>query len=143
MDILKETIAINSFNCRGLRDSKKQNAVFNWLQSKHQGITILQEKHSVASDEKQWAKEWGGQIYFLHGTSWGVALLIPKNLVGKTKVDNSMHDDDSRLILIECEIEENNILLANIYGPTKDNIGLQLKFLSYLKQLLDAQGAKN
>ena len=80
MDILKETIAINSFNCRGLRDSKKRNAVFNWLQSKHQGITMLQETHSVASDEKQWAKEWGGQICFSHGTnlSRGVALLIPK-----------------------------------------------------------------
>ena len=57
MDILKETIAINSFNCRGLRDSKKRNTVFNWLQSKHQDITMLEETNSVASDEKQWAKD--------------------------------------------------------------------------------------
>ena len=71
-------------------------------------------------------KRIGGQIYFLHGTKFSreVSLLIAKALVGKTKKDNIMHDQDGRRILMKCEIEENNMLLANIYAKTKDNIGL-------------------
>ena len=60
MDTMKDVITINSFNCRGLQDVKKRRAVFNWLQSRHSGMVLLQETHSKEADEKEWVSEWGG-----------------------------------------------------------------------------------
>ena len=60
-----EMLTISSFNCRGLGYSKKRYAVFNWLQTKYNGLLLLQETHSVLEDEDTWTREWVG-TYILH-----------------------------------------------------------------------------
>ena len=88
------SLNISSFNCRGIRDKTKRILIFNWLQKSYPGIILLQETHSVKEDEKQWKKEWEGQIYFSHGTSnsKGVAILISPNL--DLKFSNIINDPD-------------------------------------------------
>ena len=78
-------IQINCFNCRGLRNHLKRNNIFNWLRTSHPGICLLQESHSVETDEQKWQKEWGGKIYYSHGefNARVVAIMIPKNLEDK------------------------------------------------------------
>ena len=123
MNLINDKITINSFNCRGLRDLNKRNAVFNWLKTKHLGLTLLQETHSTLADENYWENQLGGQIFYSHGTfqSKGVAILIPKHLAEKVKVNNIKRDNEGRIIILDCQIDDNDIILANIYAPTKDH----------------------
>ena len=76
----RDNIRINSFNTRVMQSNSKRHSIFHWLQTTHLGITLIQETHSVLSDEALWQKEWGGKIYFSHRefNARGVAILIPK-----------------------------------------------------------------
>ena len=55
-----QKLTINSFNTRGLRSNIKRPNIFNWLKKDHSGITMLQETHSILSDQIKWQQEWGG-----------------------------------------------------------------------------------
>ena len=136
---------INSFNCRGLRDSKKRKLVFNWLKQKNKGITLLQETHTIKSDEKIWKREWGGDIFFSHGTSnsKGVAILIPSQ-VKHNFICHSIEDHDAgRILILNCTVECNNIIIVNLYAPTKDKSNAQNQFLEALKTKLECYSDKN
>ena len=142
---MKDVININSFNCRGLRDEKKRRAVFNWLYSKHSGIVLLQETHSKETDEQLWASEWGGQIFFSHGTnqSRGVAVLLPKNMKERCVITGIERDQSGRVLIIDCNIEDNLFTIFNVYAPTKDQYTEQQCFLEYLRELLQKHEEKN
>ena len=140
----KELIKINSFNCRGLRNQQKRNNIFSWLNKYHYGITLLQETHSIVTDEQTWVKEWKGQIFFSHGSchSKGVAILIPSKLKIDLQVSNVFKDTEGRILLIECNMEQNVFVIINVYAPTKDKQQGQLLFLSHLKNIVDQYSDK-
>ncbi len=59
-----------SYDCNGLANNTKRNEVFKWLKDKCTfDIICLQETHSVQKDETKWIREWGGHIFFSHGSS--------------------------------------------------------------------------
>ena len=60
-------IRVNSFNTRGMRNASKRHSIFQWLKTTYQGITLIQESHSILTDESLWQKEWGGPDILL---SW-------------------------------------------------------------------------
>ena len=138
-------IAINCFNCRGLRNTQKRQSVFTWLKTNHSGITFLQESHSTSIDELKWIREWGGEIYFSHGefNARGVAILIPQNMNSKFIYKNGYKDNFGRFILINCEIEGKALTLINIYCPTKDNQTAQISFLDMVKSKLEEYSDTN
>ena len=45
------SLRFNSFNARGLRDSKKRRVIFHWLKSTYKGICLLQETHCTVDQE--------------------------------------------------------------------------------------------
>ena len=145
MDNTTKTIRINSFNCRGIRNANKRANIFTWLKQNYFGITFLQETHSAIMDYKKWQQEWGGQIYFSHGefNSRGVAILIPKELEEICKIEKVKTDQDGRYIIIECNIENNNTILINLYCPTKDHVNAQNKFLDIIKNEVDNLSDRN
>ena len=57
----QKTLRINSYNCRGLRNPNKRQSIFTWLKNSHPGITLIQESHSVTTDEIKWQQEWVGK----------------------------------------------------------------------------------
>ena len=137
-----DSITLSSFNCRGLRNIDKRIGLFHWLKDMHKGIIFLQETHSIESDETTWKREWGSKIYFSHcsTTKQGVAILMPSNVdINISKVEC---DKDGRLIALTCLIEENELVLINIYAPTKDKYALQIKFLNYLHTIIDKYSDK-
>ena len=72
-----------SFNVRGILGKVKRTIIFNHLKNKSKkGIFLLQETHSCKEIESVWKDEWGGEIFFSHGTtdSCGVAILISPGL---------------------------------------------------------------
>ena len=67
-----------SLNVRGIRDQIKRRSIFSYLKDQKANIYFLQETYSERADENIWRKEWGGELFFSHGTkhSKGVCILI-------------------------------------------------------------------
>jgi len=136
-------LRLNSFNCRGLGNKRKRRAIFQWLKQYHQGVTFLQETHSIESLEKTWQNDWKGQIEFSHGcvNSRGVAILFPKNV--DVQIDKKCTDSNGRILLLDCTIEDQNIVFINVYAPTKDKENEQIALLNFLHELLQDYIDKN
>ena len=144
-DSSKCNISLNSFNCRGLRCKSKRLSIFNWLNTSVKGVTLLQETHSDNGVEKQWEKEFGGSIYFSHGTSnsKGVAVAIPNCLKTLIKVIEIKSDDSGRLLVVHGEVAGAELVIVNIYAPTKDIPHEQNTFLDNLRAFIEEHGDKN
>ena len=140
---MSEALNIYSFNVRGLGDKYKREAVFSWLKSKGPGIHLIQESHSVSATERQWKSQWGGRIYFSHGTSnsKGAAILISPQL--DITVQNSKVDSCGRVVMLECNFNGNKYIITNIYAPTIDKTQDQKAFGEYLLKLLQDYKGEN
>ncbi len=116
-------LQVYSFNARGLGNALKRRMVFNFLKQKSsKAIFLLQETHSRSEIEKEWSDEWGGDIYFSHGTSnsAGVATLLSPGLDIVCKEEQT-NDPGRSLYLsvnLDNEQESQSLLLVNIYAPT-------------------------
>ena len=69
---LKQELAFNSLNVRGLNNSNKRQTIFQWLKTKHKGIVFLQETYSQEKYESEWMSDWGNKIIYSH-TVLGIA----------------------------------------------------------------------
>ena len=112
---------ICSLNCNGLRDAMKRKQLFSWLDNKKFNIIFLQETHSGQDDEISWSKEWGGPVFYAHGTndSRGVAILF------KPGVNFTVHNKYSfngRVITLYISLSDKELILLNLYAPNKDDI---------------------
>ena len=138
-------ININSFNTRGLRNDFKRNNIFKWLKNSHPGISMIQESHSIIIDHDKWAKEWNGLIFFSDGNSnsKGVATLIPQELLEAFELIETKKDDDGRFLLINCKIHDIQLILINIYSPTKDNPTEQNNLYNYLHEKIEEYSDMN
>ena len=65
-----------SLNVRGLRNREKRRSLFAYLKSQKANVYFLQETFSNSRDEKVWAAEWGGQIFYSHGSEHSNGLCI-------------------------------------------------------------------
>ena len=70
-----------SLNVRGLRNEEKRRSIFSYSKNQKANVYLLQETFSNSKDEKIWGAEWGGQIFYSHGSnhSKGVCVLIKPN----------------------------------------------------------------
>ena len=139
-----EDIQLLSLNCRGLRNKLKRQTLFSWFKKYDKSIIMLQETHTDKEFENIWRQEYTGKIFFCHGlnNSRGVAILIP-NFNSISLTVNSVETDTSgRILLISCEIENNPLILVNVYAPTKDNVEAQNFFLEKLRELIEKYSDK-
>ena len=116
-----DQIAIASYNCNGLADSKKRREIFTWLKKKDYQIFCLQETHSKPVDENKWMKEWDGPIHFSHGSSnsKGVMIIFKKHFDFVITSINS--DPNGRWIIMYLVVEAKNIIIVNLYAPNTDD----------------------
>ena len=81
------------------------------------GFLFLQETHSSIADEKKWADELKGLIFFPHGkiNPCGVAI----GYIGNNKVDvlDKKTDKNGRILILGVMVDETNFVLVNIYNP--------------------------
>ena len=114
---------IVTLNARGLGDFRKRREVFNMCHSKGYDIIFVQETHSTKRVENLWKSEFGGKIYFSHGTSQarGVAILIRKNV--NIDICDVERDADGRFLLVRTKYLENKLALINMYAPNIDDPG--------------------
>ena len=113
-------LTIVSFNVNGLRNNLKRKTIFHFLKMKKFDFILLQETHSNQTDEKLWKCEWGGDIFYSHGTNHcnGVAILVKKSL--KYEQTATYVDQTGRILLIEIKFNDKVFVIGNVYAPTND-----------------------
>ena len=89
-----------SLNVRGLRNHVKRRALFSYLKNQKADFYCLQETFSLKGDEVSWATEWGGKLFFSHGTehSKGTYILQRPNSLISSSVQ--LIDPDGRLVIV-------------------------------------------
>ena len=125
---------ILSLNVRGIRDQIKRRSIFSFLKDFKANIYFLQETYSDLKDEIIWQNEWGGEIFFSHGTnhSKGVCILI--NPAIHCQVDYCYSNKSGRIVLITITFGSKKISLCNIYAP--NNQTNQLEFMQELNNCM-------
>ena len=119
-----------SLNVRGIRDQTKRRSIFSFLKDQNANIYFLQETYSEPGDENIWRKEWGGELFFSHGTkhSKGVCTLI--NPTTQLQVECLYSNNSGRIVLITISLNGQKVTLCNIYAPND-----QAKQLQFLQEL--------
>ena len=100
----KLTYDIISLNVRGIREQSKRRSIFSYLKDQKSKFCFLQETYSDLNDKNIWRNEWGGEIFFSHGTrhSKGVCILIHPSV--RDKVEFFFTDKVGRIVLITIVI---------------------------------------
>ena len=120
---------------RGLRDFEKRKYIFALLKQHKTDIAFLQECHCTAEDETMWEKQWGGKIFYSHGTqnSRGNMILFKRNLIDMNPC--IIPTDSDRLLAVKIKvIDDTDCLLVNIYGPNQDDINFITKISELIKE---------
>ena len=130
-----DEIKIKSQNVRGLRDNKKRRELFHAFNKSKYNIFLLQETHSTVECEVQWRTEWGGDIYYSHGTNVarGTCILIKKNL--NRIIHDATTDTNGRYTILDIEIGNGRFTLASIYGPNSDDSDFFLDLVSTIENI--------
>ena len=113
------TVKFLTLNVRGLRNQEKRRSIFSYLKRQKANIYLLQETFSNAKDERIWSAEWGGQIFYSHGSehSKGVCVLIKPN--SPIQVEIVELDTNGRFVILRLKTPgETNFNIVNIYAPT-------------------------
>ena len=134
-------IKVITFNVRGLRAIVKRRAIFRFLHGHYpKHIVVLQETHSRHSDGGSWSAEWGAPIVFSHGASeneGGVAILIPRNLVGICDVSVEFNDELGRLLIVKLAYTGFRVILCSVYAPTQRQGQQQVDFFDSIKEAMN------
>ena len=80
--------------------------MFRWLHNQKFDVVYLQETYSSKSVEEIWKAEWGGKIYYSHGTthSKGVMILFKPSLDFET--ESIFADKNGRYLLLKANVLE-------------------------------------
>ena len=115
---MSRKLKLLSLNVRGLRNVNKRRAIFSYLKAQKAAILCLHETYSSAEDEKVWSAEWGGKIFFSHGSihSKGVCILL--NPSSTLLLRSIQADSEGRFLILKATIDDNSFFIVNIYAPT-------------------------
>lgn len=123
-----------SLNVRSINQTHKRRQLFRWLHNNKFDITFLQETYSTKSIETVWKSEWGGDVYYSHGTNHSRGTMILFNPKLPIHVDDIIADENGRFLLLKVTVYDTEIQLCNIYSP--NNNSDQKVFYSNLLNIL-------
>ena len=123
-----------SLNVRGLKSQLKRRSIFSYLKSQKCLFYLLQETYSGPKDEVVWRNEWGGGIFFSHGTNRqkGVCILIKSSY--DLSVTSHFSDPEGRIVIINLIIHKVKLSICNIYAL--NNLVQQNNFIQGLNEAL-------
>ena len=108
-----------SLNVRGLRNQVKRGSVFRYLKDQNCLLYLLQETFSELKDEMVWKNEWGGDIFFSHGSNHSRGVCILTNPKFAISVDEFHRDRDGRIVSINVSFNKSQFSICNVYAPVK------------------------
>ena len=116
-----------SNNVNGLRSSKKRVKVFEYFKGQivNNGIIFLQETHSSEDTFNEWRNDFKGEVFFSHGTTSSCGVMIGYLGNEKFSVNKICKNNNSRVLMIEVEIETETFILLNLYNSKSETEQLQ------------------
>ena len=123
-----------SLNIRGLNKSIKRRKLFRWLHNSKSDIIFLQETYSDPNIESYWRAEWGGDVYFSHGTKHSRGVMILFRPAVKPESVQVISDKNGRFLILNAAIDGEDFVFVNIYSPNDQNT--QVTFYENLLQKL-------
>ena len=126
-----------SNNVKGLQGGVKRIIFFEYLKSKisYNGLVFLQETHSCSGDEKQWADEFKGKLFFSHGKTNSCGVAIGYYGVKPFTLISQFTDKNGRIVVVEVNLDDDVFVLINIYNSNTETE--QLLTLFDLNQILE------
>ena len=123
-----------SLNIRGINKTIKHRNLFRWFHNGKYDVIFLQETYSDKTIENVWCAEWGGDIFYSHGSkhSRGVMILVRPTL--KAENISITSDRNGRVLIVNITIQDEELCLASIYAPNDQN--LQVDFYPRLMSKL-------
>ena len=92
---------------------------------------FLQEINSAVNEKFKWKDDFKGEIFYSHGKSNSCGVLIC--FIGYF-VTNKLSHNDGRILILDIDIDDENVILINLYNPnTKSE---QLKTLLKRMEML-------
>lgn len=112
-------ISLLSLNVRGIRNKRKRELVFKFLEKQGTDVIFLQETFFTKDLDDTVKREWNGITLHSFGSnhSRGVSILVKKN--AQIPVNLIYSSDDGRILMINTEIDNKKVTLINIYAPTE------------------------
>ena len=139
-----DALNLITYNVNGMQFKGKRTKIFNYIKNKlKSGICFFQEFHSTTDCEKVWKNEWGGNIFYSHGTSnsTGVAIGFSQNLNIDINEQKISRDEQGRILIIEATYDDKNLLLINLYNANNEKD--QIEVLDTLCKLLENHDTDN
>ena len=114
-------ITIASMNCRSLNDKLKRRDVIHKLREKGFKIYCLQDTRFNKRIEQFVRNEWGYKCLFASykSNARGVAILFNNNF--DYKIHDVKEDKKGNYIIVSLTINQEKIVLVNVYGPNSDS----------------------
>ena len=78
--------------------------------------------------------EWGGKIFYSHGSNHSKGVMILVNPRYKLEVIKSCKDKNGRFIILNTKLDNQHLVLVNIYAP--NDTSEQIKFFQELNKTL-------
>ena len=114
-------LKIGSLNCRGISSDKiKRRDIFHYCRQNYDLIFLI-DTHSTEKVEKSWVTVWGYGVKFssYESNSRGVAILFKNTF--QFKILDEIRDRTGNFLILDCELGEQRVALAAIYGPNRDD----------------------
>lgn len=127
---------ISSLNVNGIANPIKRKVIFGNIRSQKANIHLLQETHSSPETGFLWAREWGGQIFYSHGSSSSKGVAIMLNRDSEYKIGSVVRDTEGRFIGMDLHTDYQIFSVCSIYAPTQDKPKKQVEFLGEVQALL-------
>ena len=115
--IMQGKFNVMTLNVRGLRNPVKRRSIFCFLKDQNCEAYFLQETYSEFSDEIIWRSEWGGVIFFSHGSTHSKGVCILMNPLLNCAFDNLQKDQNGRIVSVDLSLSGSKFSLCNIYVP--------------------------
>lgn len=129
-------VRMTSLNVNGMGNPVKRRTIFGHLRAQKADIHLLQETHSSPENGFLWAREWGGQAFFSHGSSGskGVAILVDRDF--DLQVISTIKDTEGRFLGLDVRCGGQTLTISSIYAPTQDKPREQKEFLETVSNFL-------
>jgi exodeoxyribonuclease-3 len=123
-----------TLNVRGLNKEGERRSVFRYVKSKNIDVCYLQETYSSKSIENTWKNQWGGQVFYSHGSNHAKGVMIIIRPGFNIDVEKTVCDKNGRYILLHAKQNGQKVMLLNIYAPCVENE--QIEFYETIQALI-------
>ena len=89
-----------SLNIRGINKAIKCRNLFWWLHNGKCDVIFLPETYSDETIENVWHAEWGGNIFYSHGSKHSRGVMTLMRPMAKVENINTICDQNGRVLIV-------------------------------------------